>query len=175
MSANGSSGIAFRGLTWVVASALVGALGFVAAQHLAGFPMNIAQFMGGEIVRRGGYSPGLAGLAGWGVHLSVATSYAALYALIVFAPFFPRDERGIRWATALALAFTMGWLATLITNPAIAITIGVLSGQGVPDAVPSLNRSFGFVFWNHVMFFFASFAITVVGRDVLRARRSAAG
>jgi hypothetical protein len=116
----------------VLAAALLGAVAFVVGQSLAGLPMNIAQFIGGEIVRRGGYSPGLAGPIGWGVHLGVATSYAALYGAIVVAPFFPK-ERTARWGAALGLALALGWLTTLVTAPAIAITIGLLSGSGLPS------------------------------------------
>ncbi len=159
---------------WVLAAALLGAVAFVVGQSLAGLPMNIAQFIGGEIVRRGGYSPGLAGPIGWGVHLGVATSYAALYGAIVVAPFFPK-ERTARWGAALGLALALGWLTTLVTAPAIAITIGLLSGSGLPSTIPALNTTLGFVFWNHVAFFLVSFAITVVARDLVRNRQPAVG
>jgi hypothetical protein len=169
MSSSGFSKAVLGNAPWVLASALVGAIAFVTVQKLAGFPMNIAQFMGREIVRQGGYSPGLAGLVGWFVHLGVAASYATLYAAIVLAPFFPTD-RAARWGAALGVALVLGWLTTLVTAPAIAITIGLLSGQGFPASLPSLNATFGSVFWNHVGFFLISFGITVVARDTFRAR-----
>ena len=41
-------------LPWIVAAGLIGAAVFAGAQELAGFQNNIAEFMGREIVRRGG-------------------------------------------------------------------------------------------------------------------------
>jgi hypothetical protein len=158
-----------RNAPWILLSTLVGAVIFVAAQHLAGYPAHIAQYMGREIVRRGGYSPGLAGLIGWGVHLGVATAYATLYGLIVLAPFFPKD-RAVRWSAASILALLLGWLTSLFTAPAIAITIGILSGRGLPDTIPGLNTSLGFVFWNHVAFFVVGFVFTVAVKDIVSHR-----
>jgi hypothetical protein len=158
------------GAPWVVASALLGAFLFIVAQYVVGSPLNIAQFMGREIVRRGGYSPGLALVFGWGVHLGVAVTYAALYAAVALA-LLPR-QGAARWALGLGLAVVMGWLSTLVTAPAIGITISLLAGQGVPGSLPSLNTSLGFVFWNHVGFFLASFVVTVVTRDLVGARQS---
>lgn len=171
MSSTDSRNIVWRSALWVLASAVVGAAAFIVGQGIAGFPMNIAEFIGAEIVQRGGYSAWLAGPIGWGVHLSVSVTYAALFAAIVLALFFPR-ERTARWGAALGLAAVLGWLTTLVTMPAIAVTIGVLSGQGIPSPLPGLNTSFGPVFWNHIAFFAVSFAITVVLRDTVRARRA---
>ncbi len=153
---------------WVLASALAGAAAFVTTQHLAGFPADIAQFIGREIVRQGSYDPGLAGVIGWAVHLAVALAYATLYASIVLAPAIPR-ERIPRWGAGAVIAAALGWLTTLVTAPAIAVTIGLLSGNGLPASLPALNTAVGFVLWNHLGFFLICFAITVVIRDSARA------
>jgi hypothetical protein len=169
MSASSLSRAVVTTAPWVLASALVGALVFIVAQHVVGSPLDIAQFMGREIVRRGGYAPGLSLLFGWGVHSSVAVTYAALYAVVALA-FLPREGTA-RWALGLGLAVVMGWLSTLVTAPAVAITISLLSGQGFPGSLPSLNTSVGFVFWNHVGFFLVSFTVTVLVRDLAGAKR----
>ncbi len=156
---------------WVVASALLGALVFIVAQHIAGSPLDIAQFMGRQIVRRGGYSAGLALPLGWGVHLGVALTYATLYAVVAFTVL-PRAGAA-RWGLGLALAALLGWLTTLVTAPAIATTISLLAGQGFPGSLPALNTSLGFAFWNHIGFFLVSFAVTVVARDLVGARQGA--
>jgi hypothetical protein len=155
---------------WVVLAALVGAIQFVVAQRLGGFSPNIAQFMGREIVNQGGYSESLAGVIGWGIHLAVSLTYATLYAFLSHLPAMPAS-RSARWAAGLVLALLLGWLTTLATAPAIAVTISVLAGQGWPAALPGLNTSLGFAFWNHVGFFTICWALTLVWPDILRGQR----
>jgi hypothetical protein len=49
---------------WIAAAALAGALVFVAVQVVGGFPQHIAEFMGAQIVLRGGYPESLQGVLG---------------------------------------------------------------------------------------------------------------
>ncbi len=153
-------------LPWVALAGVTGAIAFALAQTLAGFPQTIPQFMGQAIVSGGGYSPSLATPIGWGVHLGVALSYALLFSLIATLPPFRRGGL-TKFVRLLGLVLLLGWVSTLITQPAIAITIGVLSGQGFPSALPPLNRSLGFVFWNHVAFF----AIVLLLTQVIPSRQ----
>lgn len=155
---------------WVVLAALVGAIQFVVAQALGGFSPNIAQFMGRQIVNQGGYSESLAGAIGWGIHLGVSLTYAALYAFLSHQPVMPA-ARIARWTAGLVLVLLLGWLTTLATAPAIAVTISVLAGQGWPEALPGLNTSLGFAFWNHVGFFAICWALTLVWPDIPRGQR----
>jgi hypothetical protein len=161
-------------LPWVVLAAVIGAIAFALGQKLAGFPQTIPEFMGQAIVSGGGYSPSLALPIGWGVHLGVALSYAVLFSAIAALPAFRRGG-STRFALLIGLVFVLGWVSTLITQPAIGITIGVLSGQGFPAALPPLNKSLGFVFWNHVAFFAIVLLVTqVVPSLVGRGSHSAA-
>lgn len=156
-------------LPWVVAAGVAGAIAFALAQKIAGFPQTIPEFMGQAIVSGGGYNASLALPIGWGVHLGVALSYAVLFSLIASLPAFRRG--GATQAVMLiGLVILLGWVSTLVTQPAIAVTIGLLSGQGLPASLPPLNRSLGFVFWNHVAFFAIVLVFTriipgLVGRD----------
>jgi len=154
----------------VAKAAVAGAIAFAVAQKLAGFPMTIPEFMGGQIVGRGGYPEALAPVIGWTVHLGVSLSYAALFAIIVYLTVANAD-RAVRWAGAAAIAVALGVVSTLVTAPAIAIAISVLSGNGFPEVLPALNTGWGFVFWNHLGFFAIAWAIIVAIPDVLRARR----
>lgn len=154
-------------LPWVVLAAVIGAVGFALAQKLAGFPQTIPEFMGQAIVSGGGYSASLALPIGWGVHLGVALSYAVLFVVIAALPPF-RRAGGTRFALLIGIVFVLGWVSTLITQPAIVITIGILSGQGFPAALPPLNKSLGFVFWNHVVFFAIVFLFTQVVPSLVR-------
>lgn len=123
--------------------------------------------MGTQIVQRGGYSESLAGVIGWGVHLGVALSYAALFGLLTLVPFFPKT-RVPRWGVAAVLAITLGWITTLITGPAIMTTISLLAGQGFPGALPALNTTIGTALWNHLLFFGIALLLTVVVPDLLQ-------
>lgn len=156
-------------IPWIAAAGLVGGGAFVTAQIVAGFPSHIAEFMGAQIVRRGGYSESLAGVLGWGVHFAVALSYATLFAVAVTATPLP-ERRAARFAAAAAVAVAFAWVSTLITGPAIAITISVLAGQGFPASLPGLNTAFGFPFWNHVGFFGIAWLLTVIAPDLLAER-----
>lgn len=157
---------------WIVAAALTGALVFVGAQVVGGFPQHIAEFMGAQIVRQGGYPESFQGVIGWGVHLGVAFSYATLFAVFVSLPFMPA-ARAPRWAAGLVLALALGVLSTLLTAPAITLTIGLLAGQGFPESLPALNTGWGFTFWNHLGFFLIAFALIVVLPDLLASRSGA--
>lgn len=155
---------------WVVLAAAVGAIEFVVVQALGGFSPNIAQFMGRQIVNEGGYSESLASAIGWTIHLGVSLTYAALYAFASHQPMMPAS-RTARWIAGLVLVVLLGWFTTLATAPAITVTISVLAGQGWPAALPGLNTSLGFAFWNHVGFFTICWALTLVWPDILRGQR----
>jgi hypothetical protein len=169
-------GMIRKQLPWIALAGVVGAIVFALAQKLAGFSQTIPEFMGRAIVSGGGYADALVLPIGWGVHLGVALSYAILFSLIAGLP--ARQPRSVTWlALMIGLVLVFGWVSTLITQPAIAITVGVLSGQGFPATLPPLNRSFGFVFWNHVAFFAIVLVITrvipgLVGRDSDPAARA---
>ncbi len=152
---------------WILLSAGLGALAFVGIQNAA-LGGNITQFLGAQISTQGGYGAGAAPYIGWGVHLAVSLSYAALAAVILgFLP----AARGRRYASMAVATFGLGWVTTLITAPAIAVTISVLAGKGLPAALPGLNTAFGVPFWNHVAFFAIAFAVFAVSE--LRGSRRA--
>ena len=158
---------------WVVLAGVIGALAFALAQKVAGFPQTIPEFMGQAIVNGGGYNPSLALPIGWGVHLGVGVSYAVLFSLVAGLPVFRRGGP-TELALLIGLVFLFGWVSTLITQPAIVITIGMLSGQGLPAALPPLNKSLGFVFWNHVGFFTIVLAFTRLVPSLVGHRNDAA-
>jgi|GEM_PF-3349374 len=159
---------------WIALSAGLGALAFVAIQNAA-LGGNITQFLGSQIAKQGGYGAGAAPYIGWGVHLAVSLSYAALAAVVVgFLP----AARMRRYATMLVASVGLGWVTTLVTAPAIAVTIGVLSGNGLPASLPGLNTAFGVPFWTHVAFFAVTFAVFALSELRLaggRQRRVAVG
>lgn len=154
-------------LPWVVLAGVLGAIVFALAQKVAGFPVTIPEFMGQQIVSQGGYSQSLALPLGWAVHLGVALSYAVLFSVIAGLPFFQRNGSP-RLLPLIGLVLLLGWVSTLITQPAIAVTISLLSGQGFPAALPPLNRSLGFIFWNHVAFFAIVFLVTQVAPSLVK-------
>ncbi len=156
---------------WIAAAAALGALVFVGVQVVTGSPQHLAEFMGSQIVRRGGYPESLEGIIGWGVHLGVSASYATLFAVLVSLSFLP-SARLPRWAIGLALASTLGVVSTLITAPAISVTISLLAAQGFPESLPGLNTGWGLPFWNHLGFFVIAFAFIVVVPDLLADRRA---
>lgn len=145
-------------------SGVAGAIAFDVAQRLEGFSPTIPAFMGEAIVRRGGYPDGLQTIIGWGVHLGVSVSYAAVFAIAAWA-LFGTLEKKKRWAFAGLLAAVLGVVTTLITAPAIATTISLLSGNGLPDRLPGLNTSWGWPGWNHLLFFGIAWLGTVVLLD----------
>ncbi|MBI3626093.1 MAG: hypothetical protein HY215_08115 [Candidatus Rokubacteria bacterium] len=51
------------------------------------------------------------------------------------------------------MAAALGWIATLLTDPAITITISVLSRQGFPAELPGLNTDIDLPLYNHLLFF----------------------
>lgn len=121
-----------RGAPWILAGALAGGVSFIVAQLAAGFPVTIAQFMGRQIVASGGYDESLAGLIGHVVHFGVALSYSVLFAIVVLLVPIPAERR-IRWSVTAGIAIAFAWMSTLLTGPAIPITIGLLSGTGLPN------------------------------------------
>ena len=144
---------------WWVIAGIAGGIAFWLFQVLTG-PSTIPQFMGQQIVAQGGYPRALAGPIGWGVHLGVSLGYSLLFALIMLIPF-PASPRA-RIGAGAAVAAVLAWVATLLTVPAITVTISVLSGHGFPRQVPGLNTTLGLPFWNHLLFFGTVWAIYLV-------------
>ncbi|MBI3000894.1 MAG: hypothetical protein HYY46_20955 [Deltaproteobacteria bacterium] len=139
-----------------LAAGIAGALVFWLFQLLTG-RATIPHFMGQQIVAQGGYPKALTIPIGWGVHLGVSLSYSLLFAVIMLIPF--SRSPGAALVIGAVIAVILGWVTTLLTAPAITVTIGVLSGQGFPPTLPGLNTSFGLPFRNHVLFFGVVWAI----------------
>lgn len=117
---------------------------------------SITAFIGNQVVSQGNYniSPTV---VGWAVHLGVSFSYAFLLSLLiqVLFPLSTILNRVVGLGTALAL----GVGTTLIAPPAIQITIGILSGNGIPEKLWALNPASGHPLWNHLLFFLVVWAI----------------
>lgn len=150
---------------WWLLAGLAGGLAFWLFQVLTG-PATITQFMGGQIVTQGGYPPALTVPLGWAVHLGVSFGYALLFAVIMLIPFSASPRT--RLAIGLMIGAVLGWIGTLLTVPAITVTISVLSGQGFPPQLPGLNTTFGLPFWNHLLFFGVVWAVYLLLPHVLR-------
>ncbi|NIO10621.1 MAG: hypothetical protein GTO40_22500 [Deltaproteobacteria bacterium] len=134
---------------WLVAG-VSGAVVFWLFQSATG-PSTITAFMGQQIVAQGGYPQSWTVPIGWGVHLAVSLAYSLLFAMIML-PMVVLAER-FRLISGLIIAAALGWGTTLITVPAITVTISLLSGKGLPAQVPGLNTAYGLPFWNHMLFF----------------------
>ncbi|MCH6545823.1 MAG: hypothetical protein IH796_07455 [Deltaproteobacteria bacterium] len=139
----------FRIGLWLLAG-LAGAIVFWLFQFVTG-PSTITAFMGQQIVTQGGYTASWTVPIGWGIHLGVSLAYSFLFALIML-PLFVLAER-IQLVLGLVIGAALGWVATLITVPAITVTISVLGGKGFPANLPGLNTAYGLPFWNHMLFF----------------------
>ncbi len=141
---------------WWLSAGLMGGIVFWLFQVLTG-PSTIPQFMGQQIVAQGGYPAGLAIPIGWAVHIGVSLGYSFLFALVMLVPF--SASLAVRLVIGLAIAAVLGWLTTLLTVPAITVTISVLSGHGFPPQLPGLNTTFELPLWNHMLFFGVVWAV----------------
>jgi hypothetical protein len=139
----------FSVLRWLCAG-VAGSLAFWYFQVLTG-GVTITEFMGEQIVTEGGYLKELAPFIGWGVHVAVSLSYALVFAVIIAA--LPLNSTGAIVAAGLVFAALLGWVTTLLTAPAIAVTISVLSGHGFPAELPGLNMEVDLPLYNHLLFF----------------------
>ncbi len=137
-------------IAWWLAAGIIGSLQFRLFQVLTG-PSTITEYMGQEIVAEGKYPEWLTIPIGWGVHLGVSLSYSLLFAVIMLIPF--SQSQAVNLVIGLVIAAVVGWVTTLLTVPAITVTVSVLSGQGFPAELPGFNTSFGLPFWNHMLFF----------------------
>ena len=134
---------------WLVAG-VAGAIVFWLFQTVTG-PSTITAFMGQQIVAQGGYAVSWILPIGWGIHLGVSLVYSLLFALIMLCMFVLAER--VQLILGLVIAAALGWGTTLITVPAITVTISVLSGKGFPVNLPGLNTGYGLPFWNHMLFF----------------------
>ncbi len=153
-------------LPWVLMMTLIGGLGFTWVQALAGTG-NIAEFVGKRTVEIGGYPDHFAGPIGWSTHMYIAFSYSMVAATIVSLPFFPnRTSKKIVFCVVLGVV--VGWITTLIANPAIVITCNLLALKS-PFASDifelGVYTKFGVPLWNHLWFFTAAFLLTGVAAD----------
>ncbi len=144
---------------WWLAAGIAGSVVFWLFQVLTG-PATIPRFMGEQIVAQGGYARALTLPIGWGVHLGVSLAYSLLFAALASLPWSRSPVP--RLAICAAIAAVLGWVTTLLTVPAITVTISVFSGKGFPAELPGLNTTFGLPFWNHLLFFGVVWAIYVL-------------
>lgn len=150
----------FSVVNWLTAG-VAGSLFFWLFQVITGGG-TITQFMGEQIATQGGYPMSLAPLIGWGVHLGVSLSYALLFVVIMSV--IPTKSSGATLGTGFVLAAVLGWITTLLTAPAIAVTISVLSRQGFPAELPGLNTDVDLPLYNHLLFFGVVWVVTALGR-----------
>lgn len=129
--------------------------------------VTIPQFLGEQITTQGHYPQALAPVVGWSVHLGVSLTYALLFAVIVAA--LPTASAGATLGVGVVLAMLLGWLTTLVTAPAIAMTISLLSGQGFPAELPGLNTDVGLPLYNHLLFFGVVWGGTVLLPNLRRS------
>ena len=145
-------------MKWLSAG-VIGSLSFWLFQGVTG-DSTITQFMGEQITTEGGYSMRLAPLIGWGVHLGVSLSYALLFTFVMVAV--PANSSGVRLGIGLVIAVALGWIMTLLTAPAITVTVSVLSGKGFPAELPGLNTAVDLPLYNHLLFFGVVWGITTL-------------
>jgi len=148
-----------RSIARTLVAAVVGSLAFWLFQLLTG-GVTIPQYLGDQIAGQGGYPLTLAPLIGWGVHLGVSLSYAFLFA--VLATLLPPKPLGRTLGLSLVLAGLLGWITTLVTAPAIAVTINLLSRKGFPAQLPGLNTDIDLPLYNHLFFFGVIWTLTVL-------------
>jgi len=156
-----------RSRTRTFVAATLGAIVFVSAQALKGYPMHIADYIGAQIVSQGGYPEAAAGLIGWAVHIGVSLVYASIFGFLVSCAFLHGSKIGPK-LTGLMLVPVLAYLSTAIAAPAIVVTVGLLSGQGLPASLPAFSLQLSFVFWNHALFFLVCWAVYLapVGKRV---------
>jgi len=152
-------------IRWWLAAGFVGALEFLLFQVLTG-PSTITEYMGQQIVAQGGYPGWMTIPIGWGVHLWVSYSYSLLFAVIMLIPF--SRSRAVQLVVGLIIGALLGWITTLLTVPAITVTVSALSGQGFPAELPGFNTSFGLPFWNHMIFFGAVWVVYLLIPTLLK-------
>ncbi len=154
-------------LPWLPVATLVGGLGFIWMQLAFADWGNIADYIGGAIVEQGGYPERFAGPLGWTLHLGISFSYAALALGVTALPFLPKCRLSRFGAYALLTA-VLGAATTAVTGPAIATTISLLAGNGLPSELPGLAVANDLTLWNHVLFFAAAFGVVGAAPDFLR-------
>ena len=153
---------------WWLVAGIMGSVEFWLFQVRTG-SSTIPQFMGEQIVAQGGYPKMLTLPIGWGVHLGVSLGYSLLFAIIMLIPF--SRPPFARIVIGAVIALVLGWFATLLTVPAITVTISVLSGQGFPATLPGLNTALGLPFWNHLLFFGVVWVVYLLIPNLFRSRQ----
>ncbi len=84
--------------------------------------------------------------------LAYSLLFACVFIICRYLPLFVLAE-GFQLVLGFVIGAALGWGTSLITVPAITVTINVLSGKGFPANVPGLNTAYGLPFWNHMLFF----------------------
>ena len=153
---------------WWLAAGILGSVEFWLFQVRTG-SSTIPQFMGEQIVAQGGYPKVLTLPIGWGVHLGVSLAYSLLFAIIMVIPF--SRSTFARLGIGAVIALVLGWFATLLTAPAITVTISLLSGQGFPATLPGLNTTLGLPLWNHLLFFGVVWVVYLLIPNLFRSRK----
>jgi len=152
---------------WWLVAGIMGSVEFWLFQVRTG-SSTIPQFIGEQIVAQGGYPKVLSLPIGWGVHLGVSLGYSLLFAIIMLIPF--SRSTFARLGIGAVIALVLGWFATLLTAPAITVTISLLSGQGFPVTLPGLNTTLGLPFWNHLLFFGVVWGVYLLIPSLFRSR-----
>ncbi len=157
-----------------VAAGVAGAIVFVLAQEIAGYPQNIAEFMGNQLTSRGPLPESMSLVFGWAIHVTIAIGYAVLFGAALASPVLRSPAGGARFIPAVALALVLGYVTGVMAPPAIGATLGLLTGEGLPASLPLLNLSFGFAIWNHIGFFIVCLLVFVI-IPAFRSRSAVSG
>ncbi len=153
---------------WWLVAGIMGSVEFWLFQVRTG-SSTIPQFMGEQIVAQGGYPKVLTLPIGWGGHLGVCLAYTLLFAIIMLFAF--SRSPFARIVIGAVVALVLGVVASLLTAPAITVTISVLSRQGFPATLPGLNTTLGLPLWNHLLFFGVVWVVYLLIPNLFRSRK----
>lgn len=141
----------FRKIPYVLLSTIIGAMLFIWIQVLND-NKDIATFIGSAIAQQGGYKETFANPIGYSLHLAISFSYAMGMAILLSLPFVPQKSPA-RLVIGFVGALLIGWIATMVADPAISITISYLAGNGWPEKVFPLHTKLDLALVNHIVFF----------------------
>lgn len=146
-------------------TSILGGLSFYAFETALGAGAPDLDRLGVAVVGVARFDPELLPIIGLGVHMAMSFVYTTFFALVVWM-MFAGAPRSVRWVGSAFVGSLLSLVATAVLPLASPTLTRLLTGPGLPPAIPVQGPDWLGPLWGHVLFFMVAWLGTVLLLDL---------